>query len=133
MTWTRERRGRVGERRMSERRAMFWQVFVIVLIFATIPAAGAIYVIDHNSDVKSDDTDIIQCERANLLRGYIRARDGERAQATALLDCRATIEGHARFGVPLSDREARRYERVLSMGRLPLVQDGKVVGSEPVP
>jgi hypothetical protein len=127
---------------MSEHRATFWQVFVMVLIFATIPAAGAIYVIDHNSDVESDNTDTLQCERGNLVRGYLRARSAELpltttgARATTLfpiLDCEATITMNDPVGIPLSHREAIRYEQVLSTGRLPVVEDGKVVGSEPVP
>lgn len=126
------------------------EAIVLILIFATIPAAGGILVVDHNAKVKQGKTDFQQCDRGNLVRGYLRSRSSELPLTTTgaradtlfpILDCQATVadakeaaaEGRDPRGVPLSRFETAQYEEVLSRGRLPIVKDGKVTGSEALP
>lgn len=134
---------------MNERRSLL-QAIVLILIFATIPAAGGILVVDHNAKVKQSKTDFAQCDRGNLVRGYLRSRSTELPLTTTgaradtlfpILNCEATIadakeaatEGRDPRGIPLSRLESTRYEKILSTGRLPIVTGGKVTGAQPLP
>jgi hypothetical protein len=126
------------------------EAIILILIFATIPAAGGIWVVDHNAKVKQGKTDFAQCDRGNLVRGYLRSRSTELPSTTTgarastlfpILDCQATIaearqaaaEGRDPRGVPLSRYETAQYQKALTAGRLPVVKDGKVIGSKALP
>lgn len=124
-----------------------WRLFALgVGIAAAI--AGVLLVVDvleaERTDVAARKVTINACREGNLAGGYIRlvlerspGFDARRLglpepdEALPILSCQETYE--AGEPVRLRPRQEKLYLRVYARGRLPLVRDGVVVGSEPLP
>ena len=89
----------------------------------------------------SKDRDYEACRRGNVQRAYLINRSTELQQTATgasakvlfpLVDCRATAENGGKT-VTMRDRTALEFRRLVKAGRLPILEDGEVVDSEPIP
>lgn len=123
-------------------RGRWWLLGIGAVVAAGILAAAILVVTD--SQRKRDKLAVAICRESNVPNAYIRlvlqrspgfqARKlglPEPSAVLPILSCQQSVE--AGKNVRLAPAEEVRYLRIFASGRLPLVHEGRIVGTEPFP
>lgn len=115
------------------------RIIALIFLLATLPGLGAVWAITEMAQREVSRMMYIGCRFDNTGRAYLQLRSAEVQSNTAgyatrifpILNCRALAEG----GVVkrLTPPEEAKYLDIISQGRLPVVENGKVISSEEFP
>jgi hypothetical protein len=137
----------VGEQRsatvaVAPSRSRWWLLGIGIVVALGIVAASVIVVSD--SQRRRNQLAVAICRESNVPNAYIRlvlqrspgfqARKlglPEPSAVLPILSCQQSVE--AGKNVRLAPVEEARYLRIFASGRLPLVHEGRIVGTESFP
>lgn len=117
------------------------RLLIIMVLLAVVVAVGGFLIWVGGIENRLSNFDRQGCRRGNVVRAdrLIDTRDpddtpAERVRVKAifpLLDCPATAASQDGLPVLLAPEEADRYIDLVEQARLPIVESGRVVGSQP--